>query len=243
MINNSFDINKFKPFPTSSGLDDNYTGLYEGRVVRVVQNHSTKYKSILEATDGLNYLVKSKLFYEDKNILVIEHEKIENITYYTEWTKKQKVSAAKAVVELQTELVKKGLYLNDPHSFNITFRYHHPLYFDFGSIKEGEIKPGWWFIKCFCGWTEMDYWDKVLKINIVQKLWLFLGIFFSKSPYNYLLNKLSKFEKGFIEGKLISIIKAKTFLGRATRKIINSFPTVFNNLSNWSDYEQKNPET
>jgi len=241
-MQNYFDKNKFVPFSTSSGLDGSYTGLYENKVVRVVEKNKEHFKKILHFSNEITGLIKSKLLYEEENILVIEHEKLEYITYYEEWTKKQKVNAAKTVVDIQLKLVAKGFYLNDPHAFNITFKYHQPLYFDFGSIKTGKITPSWWFVKCFCGWTEMDYWDSVLKINIIQKLWITLRMFFSKLPYVYLLKKLSKFETGFIEKKLIKLLRMKNSVGKITKKLVISLPLLFRNFSNWTDYDQKNPE-
>ena len=242
MLKNYFDISKFQPFESSTNVDGNYTGIYEGKVVRIFERNQKQIRSILNLTDELPHLVNTRLFYEDEKLLVLEHEELKNITYYTEWTKKQKVTAAKAVVELQTRLAEKGFYLNDPHAFNITFKFHQPVYFDYGSIKEENINPSWWFLKCFCGWTEMDYWDSVLKINFIHKYFIVLRMMFSKSPYNYLFNKLSKFEKGLIEAKLIYIIKSKNLFGKVTRKIVTSLPDIFKNLSNWSDYDQKNPE-
>ncbi len=200
------------------------------------------FKTILEFCDEFEFLIHSKLFFEDEELLVIEHERLENITYFNEWTKKQKVIAAKAVIELQLGLVKKGFYLNDPHSFNITFKYHQPVYFDFGSIKNGQIKPSWWFIKCFCGWTESDYWDEVLQINFTQKYWIAIQMIFTESPYDYLLDRISKFETGFVERQIINLLRKKGFAGKVTRKIINALPLLFSNFSNWTDYEQKSPE-
>jgi len=241
MIQNNFDINKFKPFRTSSGLDGNYAGIYEDKIIRVVQKEKQLFKSILKFSDEFNDLVKSKLFYEDEKILAIEHEKIENFTYHTEWTKKQCVIASRTVVGLQSNLTRKGFYLNDPHAFNITFRYHNPIYFDLGSIKEGKIRPAWWFIKCFCGWTEMDYWDSVLKINMIQKYWIILRMVLSRSPYNYLLNKLSKYQMGFIEKQIFGLLRTKGIIGKIARKVVNGLPLIFKNFSKWTDYEQKNP--
>ena len=237
-----FDIDNFIAFELSTQSDGNYTGTYEGKVVRIIESERSNYKSLLSFSNTLNHLVKSELLYEDSKKLVIEHEKLENITYYNEWTQRQKVAAAKAVVKLQSDLAETGFYLNDPHAFNITFKYHKPVYFDFGSIKKGKIKPAWWFIKGLCGWTEIDYWDSVLKINLIQKSFIAARLFFSKSPYHYLLNRLTKFEKGLIESKLIEIIRTKNFLGKITRIFVNRLHSIFKNLSNWSDYEQKSPE-
>jgi hypothetical protein len=242
MIEQKFDINNFKPFPTSSGLDDDTTGMYEDKVVRVFRKNFEIPKSILEFSDDLNFLIHSKLFYEDDKLIVIEHEQLENITYFNEWTKKQRVLAANAIIELQSELVKKEFYLNDPHSFNLTFKYHQPIYFDFGSIRKGRMNPSWWFIKCFCGWTEHDYWDEVLKINFIKKFYISFRLSFSKSPYQYLLKQISKFEMGFIEKQIMNMLSNKGVAGRLTRRVVNGLPLLFRNFSNWADYEQKSPE-
>jgi SAM-dependent methyltransferase len=242
MIEKDFDINKFRPFPTSSGLGVDSTGIYEDKVVRIFRENFDIYKSILEFSDELEFLIGSNLFYEDENVLVVQHDQLENITYFNEWTRRQKVIASKAIVELQIELIKKGYYLNDPHSFNITFKYHQPVYFDFGSIRQGYIRPTWWFIKCFCGWTEMDYWDNVLKINFFQKLFVLLRISLSRLPYEYLLKKLSKFETGFFEKRIMNILNKTGMVGKLTRKVVNGLPLLFSYFSNWTDYNQKSPE-
>ena len=96
MIEKDFDINKFKPFPTSSGLDNDTTGMYEDKVVRIFRENFEIFKNILELSNELKFLIGSELFYEDDNFLVIEHELLENITYFNEWTKRQKVIASKA---------------------------------------------------------------------------------------------------------------------------------------------------
>lgn len=241
MLQHKFDINKFKPFQTSSGLDSDVTGIYEDKVVRIIPKKYEFYKTLLQYSDELFYLIKTKIFYENHESLILEHEKLEHITYYIEWTKKQRVIAAKAIVLLQSQLIKKGYYLNDPHAFNITFKYHQPVYFDFGSIKKGNINPVWWFIKCFCGWTAMDYWDSVLNINKIQKCWIATQLFFSSSPYEFLRNKISKYEMNFFEKRFFFLLSRKGFTGRVIRKLVNSSPKIFKNFSNWTDYEQKSP--
>ncbi|MBT8379905.1 MAG: class I SAM-dependent methyltransferase [Ignavibacteria bacterium] len=237
-----FSLEKFCPFEQSTKVDGNYTGMYDEKVIRVVEINREEYKLILNFKNDLEQLVKTNLYYEDDTIIALEHEKLENITYYTEWTKKQKVAAAKAIIHLQSKLVEKGFYLNDPHAFNITFKYHKPVYFDFGSIKKGKINSAWWFIKGFCGWTERDYWDDVLKINSLQKLFISFRMLFSPNPYNHLSKKVMKFEKGLIEKKLINIISSKSLFGKINRKFVSSVPFIFKNLSNWSDYDQKSPK-
>ena len=241
MLQSQFDINKFKPFQTSSRLDSDVTGIYEDKVVRIIPKKNDFYKGILQFSNELEYLIKSQLFYENDESLIVEHEKLEHITYYIEWTKKQRVIAAKAIISLQSHLSQKGYYLNDPHAFNITFKFYQPIYFDFGSIKKGEINPAWWFIKCFCGWTAMDYWDSVLSINKLKKAWIAIRIFFSSSPYQLLMKKISKYEMSFLEKKIIFLLSRKGIGGQVIRKVVNSSSRIFKNFSNWTDYEQKSP--
>ena len=242
MIEQNFDLNKFRPFPTSSGINGDSTGEYDGKVVRVFRSEIQAYLNVLKFSNDLTSFIKSKSFYYGENILVMEHERLENITYFTEWTKKQKVLAAKAVIRLQADLIEKGYYLNDPHAFNITFKYHEPVYFDFGSILKGNISPAWWFIKCFCGWTEHDYWDEVLRINFIQKIIFATRLSISPSPYKFLFKKITKFEMGFFEKQIFLLLGKKDLTGRVTRKFVNGLPHLFSNFSNWTDYEQKSPD-
>lgn len=238
----NFDVDNFKPFQTSSGINEDSTGEYDGKVVRIFHKNIEDYKNVLIFSEKLPTLIKSKLFYEDDKLFVIEHEKLENITYFNEWTKKQRVLAAGCVIKLQSELTKLGYYLQDPHAFNITFKYYKPIYFDFGSISKGKINPTWWFIKGFCGWTEHDYWDEVLKINFIRKILITIQVSFSSSPYQFLLKKISKFEEGFFEKNINLMLRKKSLASKIIRKIVNGLPLIFRNFSNWTDYKQKKPE-
>ena len=118
---NLFNESDFVKFPTSSGIDNNLVGMYNGRIVRVIKDNLQDYKRILSFCLDIKGLISSKLFKEDTDQLVIEHEKLEFITYYNEWTKAQQVEAAITVIKIQKELNKYDFFLFDPHAFNITF--------------------------------------------------------------------------------------------------------------------------
>lgn len=199
---NLFNESDFVKFPTSSGIDNNLVGMYNGRIVRVIKDNLQDYKRILSFCLDIKGLISSKLFKEDTDQLVIEHEKLEFITYYNEWTKAQQVEAAITVIKIQKELNKYDFFLFDPHAFNITFNQAEPVYFDFGSIKKGEVKAYNWFLKSFCGGFSKDYWDSVLNINSLQKIFIVISLLFNSSPYDYLIKKVKKYETSFFQSSI-----------------------------------------
>lgn len=236
MINN-FDFNKFEKFSTSSGIEKNYVGKYDDKIVRIFQDNIALYKEVVSFCNSITGIIKSEIYFENDSHLVIEHEKLEFITYYTEWTKHQKVLAALSVLKIQKELAKKGFFLFDPHAFNITFKNAEPVYFDLGSIKKGKVKPYYWFLNNFCGGLSKDYWDSVLNINVVSKFIIAFGLLISNSPYDYLIHKITKSEKKILE---------KTFgffihLFPKSLKYLKLVPLFRSYFTNWSDYEQKEP--
>ena len=140
----TFKPELLKQFETSTKVDGNYTGMYQGKVIRVIEENVEDYKEILFQSGKIPFLINAELIFEESNRIIVEHPLLENITYFDEWTKKQRVEAALVVIQIQTELVKLGYFLNDPHGFNITFENNRPVYFDFGSILKGKINPAKW---------------------------------------------------------------------------------------------------
>lgn len=238
---NFFNESDFKKFPTSSGIDKNVVGLYNGKVVRLIKESIPDYKSVLSICADIKGLIKSKLFYEDAEQLIIEHEKLEYITYYIEWTKIQKVEAAITVIQIQKEISKHGFFLFDPHAFNITFKNSDPIYFDFGSIKKGDIKPYKWFFKSFCGGFSKDYWDSVLKINIFQKIFIITRLLLNKTPYDYLIKKVNVYKSNYLQKIINLIIRYFPKSYKLVRLLSKVTPYLNSYITNWSDYEQKEP--
>ncbi len=238
---NFFKESDFKKFPTSSGIDQNVVGLYNGKVVRLIKEHIPDYKNVLSICSDVKGLIKSKLYYEDAEQLIIEHEKLEYITYFIEWTKIQKVEAAVSVIQIQKSLSEHGFFLFDPHAFNITFKNTEPVYFDFGSIKKGNVKPYIWFLKSFCGGFSKDYWDSVLKINIFQKIFIVIRLLLNKAPYDYLIKKVNHYESNYLQKIINLIIRYFPKSYKLLRVLSKVTPYLNSYLTNWSDYEQKEP--
>jgi len=241
MALDSFNPELLKKFETSTNVDGNYTGTYQGKVIRVIEENAEDYKELLLQSSKIPFLINADLIFEESDKIIIEHRLLENITYFDEWTTKQSVEAALAVIQIQTELVKLGYFLNDPHGFNITFENNKPVYFDFGSILKGKINPAKWYIQCFTGLNVKDYWDDILKIGYARKFVTTIMLSFHNSPYNYLSKVIKKggqkrFNKIFSAG-----VNKSRFLAKVFRKINKLIPFLFNEITNWTDYDQKDP--
>jgi len=237
----SFNPELFEQFETSTKVDGNYTGMYQGKVIRVIEENVEDYKGLLSRSGEVPFLINADLIFEDNDRIIIEHRWIENITYFIEWTKRQRVEAALAVIQIQTRLVKRGYFLNDPHGFNITFENNRPIYFDYGSIIKGKINPVIWYLKCFTGLKVKDYWDEILGFGIIKKMFSAFILSFHSSPYNY-LNKVIKKSNQKTFNKFLSIgMNRSRFLSKAIRKIDKIAPGILGEITNWTDYDQKDP--
>ncbi len=228
-----FNPETFVKFKNSTNTDGNYVGIFNNDIVRIIEKRKDEYKAILSFASEMPNLIRSEIFSEDQNKLVIKHPKLDYITYFTEWTRQQKVDAAVCIIELQEILAKKGYTLIDPHSFNITFQKGVPIYFDLGSIRKKSVKPHIWFIKGFCGISEKDYWDSVLKINLLSKIWISIRVLFSSKPYEYLKKKVSRYS---------TTITLKFFKSNFSTSIQNFFKKLLKrysrNITQWTNYNQ-----
>lgn len=92
----------------------------------------------------LEELINNKLFPEtvvsDKKILgydlVLEHKKIEPITYPFEWSPEMLRQAGLAMLEVNDICGKYGYELKDAQPYNIVYEYNKCLFVDFGSIEK-----------------------------------------------------------------------------------------------------------
>jgi len=106
--------------------------------------------------------------------LILQHEKIDFVTYIEEWTTKMVLDAALMVIDLQAELVKNELCLYDGHSLNVTFDYTKPVFVDFGSIIPIQTSIAWfdgffpYFIRRITEHAKEDssFWFKSLETTI-----------------------------------------------------------------------------
>lgn len=115
------------------------------------------------------------------------------------------------------------------------------MYFDFGSIKKGSIKPLKWFIKSFCGLNVHDYWDDILKIRFIKKIYVAAILLIHPTPYNYLQKAVKKYEQKKINKLLITGMNRSKLVSKFVRKAGKIIPSLFGELTNWTDYDQKDP--
>lgn len=241
-INNiTFDDRNFKRFSTSTEVDGNYVGIYNEKILRVIEKGINDFEELLQHIQDLPFLIDSKIMLNESHRLIIEHSRLRYITYYNEWTKKQKVEAALAIIQLQDKLAAIGFFLNDPHAFNITFKFSEPIYFDLGSVAKGTINPWWWFLKCFTGYKEHDYWDEVLDISSIRKFVIAFISSFHRRPYSYLQKVVKQYETKWFEDFTKSLMTKNNYISKMIRKLKKLVPGIFTNVTNWTDYEQKDP--
>jgi SAM-dependent methyltransferase len=237
----TFNDKNFNRFSTSTGTDGNYVGIYNEKILRVIEKRIDDFKELLRHIQDLPFLIHSKIILDESHRLIIEHHRLENFTYYDEWTKRQRVEAALAIIQLQDKLSTIGFFLTDPHAFNITFKFSDPIYFDLGSVTKGTIKPWWWFLKCFTGYKEHDYWDEVLGISSIRKFVTAFFLSFHRRPYSYLQKVIKRYENKWFENFTKLLITKNNFISKVIRKLNKFVPGIFRNVTNWTDYDQKDP--
>jgi SAM-dependent methyltransferase len=76
--------------------------------------------------------------------LVLKHRTVPFVTYCYEWCSDMLKDAALLVINLELELARYGLTLQDPHPWNVLFDGPRPVYVDFGSIGPDGGHQLWW---------------------------------------------------------------------------------------------------
>lgn len=137
------------------------------KVLRAINN---KYIShIKELFDsGLLYELQEKELFPKTYVsnqkidgfeLVIEHEKIDVVTYPYEWSPEMLRSAGNCILDVNEIANKYGYELKDAHPFNIIFKYNKPMFVDLGSFIKRRSKNG------FLAYQEFhDYFIETLRL-------------------------------------------------------------------------------
>jgi hypothetical protein len=127
---------------------------YDNRVFRAINKYCQK--NIMELFDcGLvDELNESELiprtkiseFVLENYDLILEHEKINVVTYPPEWSFRMLQDAALTVIKLNKILLKYGYETKDAHSYNILFDGPNPKFIDFGSFSK-RFDSKYWICK------------------------------------------------------------------------------------------------
>ncbi len=91
------------------------------------------------------YTKISDLKFEDHK-LVLEHERIEVITYSSEWSFEMLKASAKVIIDVNKVLFKYGFETKDAHYNNIVFDKYIPKFVDIGSFHRRK-NPKYWECK------------------------------------------------------------------------------------------------
>lgn len=172
--------------------------LSDGKVFRLIHdNHVDDVLHILKTLENTTLLGKdiintkisdTKLFPEYK--LILEHEKLEFVTYPTEWSPLEFYDAVKFFISLLQKLKQLNLGVCDDHLFNITLNRGKFILYDFGALKKGSTTRG----------SMKQIWRRIAMplLLIYAKQWEKCKLFLVHEklvPYKEISNYLNIFDK------------------------------------------------
>jgi len=140
---------EFKPLSYCDQIGRLFT--YQGNIYRGITapwyNHVRDIfeSGLIDQLIGRNLFPKTKITkYEFENYrLIIEHERINYITYAHEWTFEMLKAAALTTLEVNKLCNNYGYELKDAHTDNIVFDGSMPKFVDFGSIVKQRTNNYW----------------------------------------------------------------------------------------------------
>lgn len=117
---------------------------YQGKVFRAIFPGKEKEILVMFESGMIQEVMNLKLipntyiteYVLDGYTLVLEHEKISNVSYIVEWSFDMIRDAALLILKLSEVLLNYGYVLKDCHPYNILFKENHPYYIDIGSFKK-----------------------------------------------------------------------------------------------------------
>ena len=124
---------------------------YQGRLFRAINNIHREEILYLFKSGAINELNEASLIpYTsvseielDGYDLVLEHYKIEPVTFSVEWSFEMIKEAALTVINVNRILFKYGFETKDAHNNNIVFDRYSPKFVDFGSFQRRKNKKYW----------------------------------------------------------------------------------------------------
>lgn len=109
-------------------------------------------KGTLEDLQGKGLLVKTEKtpFHLDGYDLILKHERVSCLTYCTEWPAPMLKKVALLTMDLNLELLKSDLILQDAYPWNVYFEGTKPVFIDIGSIVPVDPNIIWVAYHQFC---------------------------------------------------------------------------------------------
>ncbi len=144
-----------KDIEKNEGLNIDPVGflfVYKNRLFRVINNSYKKDVLFLFSSGVIKELNDADLIpftkiSEDIELegydLILEHQKIEPVTFSTEWSFEMVKAAAKTIIEVNKILFKYGYETKDAHNNNIVFDGYAPKFVDIGSFHRRKNEHYW----------------------------------------------------------------------------------------------------
>lgn len=248
---------------------------HKNKVYRILDEEGSKRFGFLEKNDLLKNLIDKKFLipsnrknsqsFEFKDIInrqIIEHDRIDYVSYPYEWSFQQLKDAAIHHLDLHLYLMDNNATLIDGSAYNIQFIGHKPIFIDILSIKEYEDGEYWKAHRQFCenflnplilkSKKDIDFnnWFKGNLEGITTKDLNAILSFTNKLSYNIFVQVvlLDYFESKTIQDDNINLDKLnkkklpkKTYISilRNIKNLINNLE-IKKNKTIWSDYSNNN---
>jgi hypothetical protein len=121
---------------------------WEGGVYRAISGERAPFYEHLLSQGILRDLIRQQLLIDteisdlelDGYAFVLKHRTVPFVSHCYEWCGEMLKAAALAVLELERELLKQGLTLQDAHPYNVLFTGPMPVWVDLGSLVP--VSPG-----------------------------------------------------------------------------------------------------
>lgn len=156
-------MNKLERDGGSYRDDFGYVYSLNNRIYRVLSDKGERHfqklhkSAILEELYEKKYIVKTDIVMDDEIIkffpapsMVLEHAKIDNLTYPYEWGFEQLKTAALFHLDFQLYLLQREFVLRDASAYNVQFLGPTPVFIDVLSIAPYEKGEIWFGYKQFC---------------------------------------------------------------------------------------------
>ncbi len=212
MSKHYINLNNIKPF--SSGMDRiGRVFEYNGKILRGVKPDSVEFVEKLLDSGLINKLADQRIFPETKKSkyhskkfpLILEHDKINTVSYPQEWSFNMLKDAALLTLRVNQLANKFGYQLIDAHPPNILFNFNKPLFVDLGSFIESQDNKSWFaseqFIRTF--YYPLVLWSKGYD-SVSNKLVLSGGGTISHLEFKKITNPISRVIPNKFYSKLLN---------------------------------------
>ncbi len=248
---------------------------YNNKILRILENEGKsrfdflKKNNLLENCISKDFLIQSNELTDNnlildkfKNKTILEHKKLDYISYPYEWSFEQLKNAAIHHLDFHIYLLSNNATLLDASAFNIQYSGYKPIFIDILSIKQYEDGEYWKAHKQFCEnflnplilkskkGLDFNNWFKGNLEGITTKDLNAILNFKDKFSYNIFTQVvlLDYLEQKAQKNKSINIrkIKKKKFPKRSFVAMLNNLKKLIMSLelkkskTTWDDYSKNN---